>query len=211
MVMASGTEARTGRHAQFAAAAMAVLLAPGCARVEPERPGAAAARTAAAGMHGGGEGPDGARDATGAGFVSPDGEFSIALPEAPRALRTPDGRAVYQLSAGGHAYTVNELDCPADFTGDVDPDPLYDAIQAASVRAVGGTLQSQRDVTSTGEHVAGREFVVHAVTPRTGDAYEMLVRLFRVGDAVYLVQAIGPRTDSAREERQAVVESFAVL
>ena len=149
-------------------------------------------------------------DAGGA-FVSPDGEFSIALPEPPKATRTPDGRTLYQLRTDDYAYTINELDCPADFAGEADPDELYDALQQASVKAVGGTLQAQRDVTSAGEHVAGREFVVHAVTPGTGQAFEMLVRLFRVGDAVYLVQAIGPQTDTSREDRQAVVESFAVL
>lgn len=191
----------------------ATVSLAGCVKTsddgEPAR-GAARPAVMQAGVGDAGAAKDDESDA-GDAFVSPDGEFSIALPDAPQATRTPDGRAVYQLRTDDDAYTITELDCPADFAGDADPDELYDALQDASVKAVGGRLQSHRDVTSAGEHVAGREFVVHAVTPGTGKAFEMVVRLFRVGDAVYLVQAIGPRTDGSREDRQAIVDSFAVL
>jgi hypothetical protein len=208
MEMARGPEATMSSRVQFAAAA-ALLMAgaglSGCSTAASETP----ARPLAASMDG--SAARAADDDAGDAFVSPDGEFSIALPETPHATRTPDGRAVYQLRTDDYAYTVNELDCPADFAGEADPDDLYDALQAASVEAVNGTLRSQRDVLSAGEHVAGREFVVHAATPGSGKSFEMVVRLFRVGNSVYLVQAIGPQTEASRDDMQAVIESFAVL
>jgi hypothetical protein len=196
------------RRAVWIGIGLATASLAGCVKAVDDRESARGPERPAVIQTGVGDADD---ESDGGAFVAPDGEFSIALPKAPQATRTPDGRSVYQLRTDDYAYTINELDCPADFAGEADPDQLYDALQEASVKAVGGTLQSQSDVTSAGEHVAGRQFVVHAVTPGTGKAFEMIVRLFRVGDAVYLVQAIGPRTDSSREDRQAVVESFAVL
>jgi hypothetical protein len=204
------------RRALWIGIGLVAMAGAGCAKAADERAPAqrpAVAQASVGGVPDAGDPDDegSGDDDAGEAFVAPDGEFSIALPEEPQATRTPDGRAVYQLRTDDYAYTVNELDCPADFAGEADPEELYDALQAASVKAVAGTLQSQRDVTSAGEHVAGREFVVHASTPGSGKPFEMVVRLFRVGDSVYLVQAVGPRSEASRDDRQAVVESFAVL
>jgi hypothetical protein len=143
-------------------------------------------------------------------FTSPNREFSMAFPQPPMQEFTSRG-VVYQVRANGFVYLVNKLDCPREFEDDPSPDRLYDALQKASVSAVNGELVSQDGVASGGQGISGRQFIVEATTPNTGEAYEMDIRLFRHKDQVWLIQAIGPRTDQARENRQGVLDSFALL
>jgi hypothetical protein len=60
-------------------------------------------------------------------------------------------------------------------------------------------LSSTRHLNNNaGRAFLGRELVVLARTPRTDERYEMVVRLFRHGDAVWLLQAIGPQARGPR-------------
>ena len=51
----------------------------------------------------------------------------------------------------------------------------------------------------------------NARTPRTDEPYEMVVRLFRDGDSVWLLQAIGPQVPQSRTDRLGVLNSFTFL
>jgi hypothetical protein len=46
---------------------------------------------------------------------------------------------------------------------------------------------------------------------RTDETYEMVVRLFRDGDAVWLLQAIGPQAPKSWADRVGVLNTFTLL
>jgi hypothetical protein len=155
--------------------------------------------------------PAGAPAAQISTYRAPSGEFSIGLPGVPETRKEPDGRTVYQLRSAGQAYTVSKLACPAEFAAAADPRALYDTLRDRTVTAAGGELKFERDLNSAGRAVPGREVVVEAKTPGTGEPNEMLVRLFRDGDSVWLLEASGPREEASRLHRLGVLDSFTLL
>lgn len=183
-------------------ALVAVSLA-GCRKsAKPERE---AAGPAAAGPVEGAQGPHGTN------YRAPSGEFIIQLPETPEVREEADGRTVYQLRTADYAYTVNKLACPTEFAGDADPTALYDKLRETIIAAVNGQGMSEYPVRAAGRALFGREVVVNARTPRTDEPYEMVVRLFRDGDAVWLLQAIGPQAPKSRADRVGVLNTFTLL
>jgi hypothetical protein len=154
---------------------------------------------------------EGARGPHGTNYRAPSGEFIIQLPETPEMREEADGRTVYQLRTEDYAYTVNRLACPTEFAGDADPTALYDKLRETIVSAVNGQAMSEYPLRSAGRTLAGRELVVLARTPRTDEPYEMVVRLFRDGDAVWLLQAIGPQAPKSRADRVGVLDTFTLL
>ena len=122
-----------------------------------------------------------------------------------------DGRIVYQLRIEDYAYTVNKLACPAEFAGDADPKALYDKLRETIVSAVNGQAMAEYPFRSAGRKIFGRELVVVAREPRTDERYEILVRLFLDGDAVWLLQAIGPEASKSRADRVGVLDTFTLL
>ena len=52
---------------------------------------------------------------------------------------------------------------------------------------------------------------MNARTPSTHEPYEMVVRLFRDGDSVWLLQAIGPQAPKSRADRVGVLNTFTLL
>ena len=121
-----------------------------------------------------------------------------------------DGRTVYQLRTADYAYTINKLACPTEFAGDDDPTALYDKLRETVVAAVNGQAQAEYPVRAIGRTLFGRELVVNAKT-RTDEPYEMVVRLFRDGDSVWLLQAIGPQAPKSRADRVGVLDTFTFL
>lgn len=188
------------RRAVWIAIGIVVVSAAGCRK--------GAANTGAAAPAANGAGAIGARGPYGSNYRPPSGEFTIQIPDVPQMHEEADGRTVYQVRTERYAYTINKLACPAAFAGTADPRVLYDQLRDASVTAVGGELISERDLDSFGRTLAGREVVVQAITPRTGEPYEMLIRLFRDGESVWLLQAIGPREATSRLDRLGVLNSF---
>jgi hypothetical protein len=154
---------------------------------------------------------EGARGPHGTNYRAPTGEFTIQLPDTPEMREEADGRTVYQLRTEDYAYTVNKLACPTEFAGDADPAALYDKLREAIVSAVNGQAMTEYPLPSAGRRVMGRELVVLARTPRTDKHYEMVVRLFRDGDAVWLLQAIGPQAPKSRADRVGVLDTFTLL
>jgi hypothetical protein len=144
---------------------------------------------------------EGARGPHGTNYRAPSGEFIIQLPETPEMREEADGRTVYQLRTEG----------PAEFAGDDDPTALYDKLRETIVSAVNGQAMSEYPLRSAGRTLIGRELVVVARTPRTDERYEMVVRLFRDGDAVWLLQAIGPQAPKSRADRVGVLDTFTLL
>ncbi|MCM2315567.1 MAG: hypothetical protein NDJ92_10495 [Thermoanaerobaculia bacterium] len=183
-------------------AVVAVVLA-GCREsAQPEREAAESAATRPV---------EGARGPWGTNYRAPSGEFIIQLPEAPKMRKEADGRTVYQLRTADYAYTINKLACPAEFAGDADPTALYDKLRLTIVAAVNGQAMSEYPVRAVGAPTIGREVVLTARTPSTDEPYEMVVRLFRDGDAVWLLQAIGPQTPKSRADRVGVLDTFTFL
>jgi hypothetical protein len=154
---------------------------------------------------------EGARGPHGTNYRAPSGEFIIQLPETPEMREEADGRTVYQLRTEDYAYTVNKLACPTEFAGDADPAALYDKLRETIVSAVNGQAMTEYPLRSAGRTLHGRELVVLARTPRTDQPYEMVVRLFRDGDAVWLLQAIGPQAPKSRADRVGVLNTFTLL
>ena len=154
---------------------------------------------------------EGARGPYGTNYRAPSGEFIIQLPETPEMREEADGRTVYQLRTADYAYTVNKLACPTEFAGDADPKDLYDKLRETIVAAVNGQAMSEYPLFSAGRRLSGRELVVLARTPNTNEPYEMVVRLFRDGDSVWLLQAIGPQAPKSRTDRLGVLNSFTFL
>jgi hypothetical protein len=154
---------------------------------------------------------EGARGPYGTNYRAPSGEFIIQLPDTPEMREEADGRTVYQLRTADYAYTVNKLACPAEFAGDTDPKALYEKLRETVVAAVRGQAMSEYPLFSAGRKLEGRELVVLATTPNTNEQYEMVVRLFRDGDAVWLLQAIGPQAPQSRADRVGVLNTFTFL
>jgi hypothetical protein len=154
---------------------------------------------------------EGAQGPHGTNYRAPTGEFIIQLPEAPEMREEPDGRTAYQLRTADYAYTVNKLDCPTEFAGDTDPQALYDTLRETVVAAVNGQAMSEHPLFSAGRRLSGRQIVVLGRTPNTDERYEMVVRLFRDGDSVWLLQAIGPQAPQSRADRVGVLDTFTVL
>ncbi len=153
----------------------------------------------------------GAEGPHGTNYRAPSGEFIIQLPETPEMREEADGRTSYQLRTEDYAYTVNKLACPAEFVADTDPKALYDKLRETAIVAVNGQGMSEYPLQTAGRKVWGREVVVLARTPHTDEPYEMVVRLFRDGDAVWLLQAIGPQAPQSRHDRVGVLDSFTLL
>ena len=154
---------------------------------------------------------EGAQGPHGTNYRSPSGEFIIQLPDTPEMREEADGRTVYQLRTADYAYTVNKIACPTEFVGDTDPKVLYDTLRETIVAAVKGQAMSEYPLFSAGRRLSGRELVVLGRTPNTDEQYEMVVRLFRDGDSVWLLQAIGPQAPQSRVDRVGVLDSFTVL
>jgi hypothetical protein len=154
---------------------------------------------------------EGARGPYGTNYRAPSGEFIIQLPEAPEMHEEADGRTVYQLRTADYAYTVNKLACPTEFAGDADPKALYEKLRETVVAAVNGQAMSEFPLFSAGRKLEGRELVVLARTPNTDEPFEMVVRLFRDGDSVWLLQAIGPQAPKSRADRVGVLNTFTFL
>ena len=154
---------------------------------------------------------EGAEGPHGTNYRSPSGEFIIQLPETPEMREEADGRTVYQLRTADYAYTVNKLACPVEFAADTDPKALYDKLRETVILAVKGQGMSEYPLFSAGRRLSGREFVLTARTPNTDEEYEMVVRLFRDGDAVWLLQAIGPQAPQSRSDRVGVLDTFTLL
>ena len=154
---------------------------------------------------------EGAQGPHGTNYRAPSGEFIIQLPETPEMREEADGRTVYQLRTTDYAYTVNRLACPAEFADDTDPKALYEKLRETVVAAVQGQAMSEYPLFSAGRKLEGRELVVLATTPNTNEPYEMVVRLFRDGDAVWLLQAIGPQAPKSRADRVGVLDTFTFL
>jgi hypothetical protein len=153
---------------------------------------------------------EGAQGPHGTNYRAPSGEFIIQLPDTPEMREEADGRTSYQLRTADYAYTVNKLACPTEFAADTDPKALYDKLRETVVAAVNGQAMSEYPLFSAGRKLSGRELVVLAKTS-SGEPFEMVVRLFRDGDAVWLLQAIGPQAPKSRADRVGVLDSFHVL
>jgi hypothetical protein len=153
---------------------------------------------------------EGARGPHGTNYRAPSGEFVIQLPGTPDMIEEADGRTAYQLRTADYAYTVNKLACPTEFAADTDPTALYDKLRETIVGAVNGQAQAEYPVRAVGRTLLGRELVVNAKT-RTDEPYEMVVRLFRDGDSVWLLQAIGPQAPKSRTDRVGVLDTFTFL
>jgi hypothetical protein len=153
---------------------------------------------------------EGAVGPHGTNYRAPSGEFIIQLPETPDMREEPDGRTVYQLRTEDYAYTVNKLACPTEFLGDSDTKALYDKLRETVVAAVNGQAMTEYPLKSGGRALWGRELVVLGKT-RTDETYEMVVRLFRDGDTVWLLQAIGPQAPKSRADRVGVLDTFTLL
>jgi hypothetical protein len=153
---------------------------------------------------------EGAKGPHGTHYRAPSGEFIIQLPDTPEMREEADGRTTYQLRTADYAYTVNKLACPTEFIGDTDPKALYDKLRETVVAAVNGQAMSEYPVRAVGRPGFWRELVVNAKT-RTDEPYEMVVRLFRDGDSVWLLQAIGPQAPQSRSDRVGVLDSFTFL
>jgi hypothetical protein len=191
------------RRTAWIAAGLIAASLPGCRRsATTDRQSAPAVSAAPV---------EGARGPHGTNYRAPSGEFIIQLPETPEMREEADGRTVYQLRTEDYAYTVNKLACPAEFAGDDDPTALYDKLRETIVSAVNGQAMSEYPLRSAGRTLIGRELVVVARTPRTDERYEMVVRLFRDGDAVWLLQAIGPQAPKSRADRVGVLDTFTLL
>ena len=154
---------------------------------------------------------EGAEGPHGTNYRAPSGEFIIQLPDTPEMREEADGRTVYQIRTADYAYTVNKLACPAEFAADTDPKALYDKLRETVIVAVKGQGMSEYPLQTAGRKVWGREVVVLARTPNTDEPYEMVVRLFRDGDAVWLLQAIGPQAPQSRHDRVGVLDTFTLL
>jgi hypothetical protein len=154
---------------------------------------------------------EGAQGPYGTNYRAPSGEFIIQLPDTPEMREEADGRTVYQLRTADYAYIVNKLACPTEFASDADPKALYDKLRETIVAAVNGQAMSEYPVRAVGRTLFGRELVVNARTPRTDEPYEMVVRLFRDGDSVWLLQAIGPQAPQSRADRVGVLNTFTFL
>jgi hypothetical protein len=154
---------------------------------------------------------EGAQGPHGTNYRAPSGEFIIQLPDTPEMREEADGRTVYQLRTADYAYTVNKLACPTEFAGDTDPKALYDTLRETIVAAVKGQAMSEYPLNSAGRRLSGRELVVLARTPNTDEPYEMVVRLFRDGGSVWLLQAIGPQAPKSRADRVGVLDTFTFL
>ena len=154
---------------------------------------------------------EGAQGPHGTNYRAPSGEFIIQLPDTPEMREEADGRTVYQLRTADYAYTVNKLACPTEFAGDDDPSALYDKLRETIVAAVNGQAMTEYPVRAVGRTIFGRELVVNARTPNTDEPYEMVVRLFRDGDSVWLLQAIGPQAPKSRADRVGVLDTFTFL
>ena len=141
-------------------------------------------------------------------YTAPGGDFRIALPKEP-AVEVQGPATSYKVADGNMTFIVRRFPCPPEFAGDATPDRLFDKFQEASVQSLQGTLENHRPVVS-GPH-PGREFVVHAVTKRTGEPYEMTNRIFRVGPDVYMLHATTPRDERSRARALSVLDSFAIL
>jgi hypothetical protein len=191
------------RHAVWIVVGLVAVSLAGCrktANPEREAPGPAANMPV-----------EGAQGPHGTNYRAPSGEFIIQLPETPEMREEADGRTVYQLRTADYAYTVNKLACPTEFAGDTDPKALYEKLRETVVAAVNGQAMSEYPLFSAGRKLEGRELVVLARTPRTDEPYEMVVRLFRDGDSVWLLQAIGPQAPQSRHDRVGVLDSFTFL
>jgi hypothetical protein len=191
------------RHAVWIMVALVAVSLAGCrksAKAEREVAGPAVNRPV-----------EGARGPHGTNYRAPSGEFIIQLPDTPEMLEEADGRTVYQLRTEDYAYTVNKLACPTEFAGDDDPAALYDKLRETIVAAVNGQAMTEYPVRAVGRTIFGRELVVNARTPNTDEPYEMVVRLFRDGDSVWLLQAIGPQAPKSRADRVGVLDTFTFL
>jgi hypothetical protein len=190
------------RAAWIAVGLVAASLAGCRSRATTDRPSAPAVSAAPV---------EGAQGPHGTNYRAPSGEFIIQLPETPEMREEADGRTVYQLRTEDYAYTVNKLSCPVEFAADTDPTALYDKLRETVVSAVNGQAMTEYPLRSAGRTLVGRELVVLARTPRTDQPYEMVVRLFRDGDAVWLLQAIGPQAPQSRADRVGVLDTFTLL
>lgn len=153
----------------------------------------------------------GVRTAAAGQYTAPDGSFTITLPQDPSADVNP-ASATYRSADGDITYLIKRTPVPPAFLGDKTPDVFYEKYQSASVAgATAGALQSSRKLLSKGKVYAGHEFVLQAETKASGKPYEMQVRLFRVGNDVYVVTATMPRADQARVRAAAALNTFAFL
>ncbi len=191
------------RRAVWIAVGLAALSMAGCRK--SATPPREAAKPAVQVPVEGAEGPHGTN------YRAPSGEFIIQLPDTPEMREEADGRTSYQLRTADYAYTVNKLACPTEFVGDTDTKPLYDKLRETAVAAVNGQAMSEYPLFSAGRRLAGRELVAVARTPNTDEPYEMLVRVFRDGDSVWLLQAIGPQAPKSRADRVGVLDTFTLL
>jgi hypothetical protein len=202
----AGKAAGMQRRAVWVVVALAVVSVAACGKgANTERASASASASAPSAPVEGAEGPHGTN------YRAPSGEFIIQLPGTPEMREESDGRTSYQLRTEDYAYTVNKLACPEEFAADTDPKALYEKLQETVVAAVNGQAMSQYPLRSAGRRLWGRELVVLARTPNTDEQYEMVVRLFRDGDAVWLLQAIGPQAPQSRHDRVGVLDTFTLL
>jgi hypothetical protein len=199
----AGKAAGMQRRAMWVAVALAAVSVAAC-RKSPNADRASAPAVPSAPVEGA-EGPHGTN------YRAPSGEFIIQLPGTPDMREESDGRTSYQLRTEDYAYTVNKLACPAEFAADTDPKALYDKLRETVIAAVNGQGMSQHPLQSAGRKLWGLQVVVLARTPNTDEQYEMVIRLFRDGDAVWLLQAIGPQAPQSRADRVGVLDTFTLL
>jgi hypothetical protein len=138
-------------------------------------------------------------------YRAPDGSFKVLLPEVP-TVRERNGDKLYLAFADRVGYTIVSGRVPERFRDDPSPEPLFDALQADTVRALRGILGPQHPAV-LGE-VPGREFVVsHQL--KTG-ATATTTRVFRINDEVLALQVMAPEDGSAVPDER-FWSSFVVL
>jgi hypothetical protein len=141
-------------------------------------------------------------------FSSPEGAFSVSIPEIPtgrkQTVRTPLGDLEeyrYVLEPAGGSYAVAHLDFPAERMQGKDPLTLLDDSTASLVSAAQGKQDDLRRIALNGQ--PGRE-----VRFEGSGGSVTVARLYLVNRRLYQVAVTGTGDFASSAEAEAFLRSF---
>ncbi|HEY9074301.1 MAG TPA: hypothetical protein VIN67_09240 [Desulfobaccales bacterium] len=148
-------------------------------------------------------------------FKSEAGRFSImtpvALQEETQPLETEAGKISLHLFAAQEGFTgyfVSYCDYPPEFVKKKEPEQMLDGARDGATKSAKGKLVSDTKISLAGH--PGLEVVIDAREPQ-GPNGLIKGRLFMVGNRLYQVMVVAPKSRTDDQATDSFLQSFKLL
>lgn len=147
-----------------------------------------------------------------ADFKSPEGKFSVLLPGTPtRTIDTNPATAplefgVFRLTQDNIQYIVAYYDYSRAVIQSTDPQILLLGARTGIQGDIGGTVESEKDITLDNQY-PGRELTLAAAD----GTRVMRARIFLVNNRLYRIEALGPKDQISAKDIDQYLISFTLL